>query len=164
VVLNVGLALVGPPLAVFEHEESREEAGGQQDPVSEINSRMSEQLPDRAAWLTFLRIEEDPLMSRLMISALVLGAVTAAGLSVASVSAVAAELLPPAVARVRHQHTAAWYGPCGCLHVSYVFHRELRSTYGLSFDPRNFDQTEPYYYFGAVRAYPRYWVDAGPVQ
>jgi hypothetical protein len=103
-------------------------------------------------------------MSRLMISALVLGAVTAAGVPAASVSAVAAELLPPAVARVRHQHTAAWYSPCGCLRVSYVFHRELRSTYGVSFDPRNFDQTEPYYYFGAVRAYPRYWVDVGPVQ
>jgi hypothetical protein len=40
----------------------------------------------------------------------------------------------------------------------------LRSTYGSGFDPRNFDQTEPYYYFGRVRAYPQYWVDAGPVQ
>jgi hypothetical protein len=94
----------------------------------------------------------------------VLGAATAAGASAASVSAVAAELLPPVGAHVRHQHTAAWYRTCGCLHVSYVFHRELRSTYGLSFDPRNFDQTEPYYYFGALRAYPRYWIDVGPVQ
>jgi hypothetical protein len=102
-------------------------------------------------------------MSRLMILALVLGAITATDVPASPVSAVAAELLPPAVARVRHQH-AAWYGPCGCLHVSYVIHRELRSTYGLSFDPRNFDQTEPYYYFGALRAYPRYWVDVGPVQ
>jgi hypothetical protein len=102
-------------------------------------------------------------MSRLMILALVLGAVTSADLSAAPVSAVAAELLPPAVAHVRYRHPA-WSGPCGCLHVSYVFHRELRSTYGLSFDPRNFDQTEPYYYFGALRAYPRYWVDVGPVQ
>jgi hypothetical protein len=101
-------------------------------------------------------------MSRLILSALALGAVAAA--AVAPTSAVAAELLPPAVAHVRHQHTAAWYGPCGCLHVSYVFHRELRSTYGLSFDPRNFDQTQPYYYFGALRPYPRYWVDAWPVQ
>jgi hypothetical protein len=102
-------------------------------------------------------------MSRLTVSALVLGAVTAAGVPAAPVPAVAAELLPPAVAHVRYQHIAAWYGPCGCLHVSYVFHRELRSTYGLSFDPRNFDQTQPYYYFGALRAYPRYWV-AEPVQ
>ncbi len=103
-------------------------------------------------------------MSRLIVSALGVGAVTTAGVLAAPVSAVAAELLPPAVAHVRQQHTAAWYGPCGCLHVSYVFHRELRSTYGLSFDPRNFDQTEPYYHFGALRAYPRYWVDFWPAQ
>ena len=103
-------------------------------------------------------------MSRPMISALVLGGVTVAGVPAAPVSAVAAELLPPAVAHVHHHHAAAWYGPCGCLHVTYVFHRELRSTYGLGFDPRNFDQTEPYYYFGPLRAYPRYWVDAEPLQ
>ena len=94
------------------------------------------------------------------LSALVLGTLTTAGVLAAPVSAFAAELLLPAVAHVRYQHTAGWYGPCGCLHVSYVFHRELRSTYGLRFDPRNFDQTEPYYHFGRVRAYPRYWVDA----
>ena len=103
-------------------------------------------------------------MSRPMIPALVLGTVSAAGMAAAPVSAVAAELLPPAVAHVRHQPTAAWYGHCGCLHVSYVFHRKLRYTYGLSFDPRNFDQTEPYYRFGPLRAYPRYWVSAAPVQ
>jgi hypothetical protein len=103
-------------------------------------------------------------MSGVMLSALVLGAVTTAAVAAAPVSAVAAELVPPAVAHVRHQYTGAWYGPCGCLRVSYVFHRELRSTYGLGFDPRNFDQTQPYYYFGALRAYPRYWVDIGPVQ
>jgi len=103
-------------------------------------------------------------MSRPMIPALVLGTVCAAGMAAASVSAVAAELLPPAVAHVSHQPIAAWYGPCGCLHVSYVFHRKLRYTYGLRFDPRNFDQTEPYYRFGPLRAYPRYWVSAAPVQ
>jgi hypothetical protein len=60
-----------------------------------------------------------------------------------------------------HQHqTALSYGPCGCLHRGYAYHRELRSTYDTGFDPRNFDQTEPRYYFGHVRAYPRYWVDA----
>jgi hypothetical protein len=47
-------------------------------------------------------------------------------------------------------------GPCGCP-VTYVYHRELRSTYGIAFDPRNFDTTEPYYYYGPVRAWPRYW-------
>jgi hypothetical protein len=35
----------------------------------------------------------------------------------------------------------------------------LRSTYGIAFDPRNFDETQPYYYFGPVRAYPRFWCD-----
>ena len=54
---------------------------------------------------------------------------------------------------------AAECGPCGCPHVAYVYHPELRSTYGLAFDPRNFDQTQPYYYFGPVRAWPRYWCD-----
>ena len=50
-------------------------------------------------------------------------------------------------------------GPCGCVRVTYDYHRELRSTYGLAFDPRNFDQTQPYYYFGPDRAWPRYWCD-----
>ena len=54
-------------------------------------------------------------------------------------------------------------GPCGCLQVAYVHHRELRSTYGLAFDPRNYDQTEPHFYFGPVKAYPRYFVDDVPV-
>jgi len=103
-------------------------------------------------------------MSRLILSAIVMGAVTVAATTAAPVSGVAAELVPPAAAHVRYPYAGAWYGPCGCLHVSYVFHRELRSTYGLSFDPRNFDQTQPHYYFGGIRAYPRYWVDVGPVQ
>jgi hypothetical protein len=82
-------------------------------------------------------------MSRPIILTLVLGAVAGAGVPGVPASAVAAELLPPVGAHVRYQHAAAWYGPCGCLHVTYVFHRELRSTYGVGFDPRNFDQTEP---------------------
>jgi hypothetical protein len=53
-------------------------------------------------------------------------------------------------------------GPCGCLSVAYNYHPELRSTYGLSFDPRNYDTTQPHYYFGRVRAYPRYYVDGVP--
>ena len=103
-------------------------------------------------------------MSTPTISALVAGMITAAGVPAVPASAVAAELLPPAVPHVRPHHAAPFCGPCGCLRVSYVYHRELRTTYGLSFDPRNFDQTEPYYHFGAVRAYPRYWVDADPVR
>src|SRR6516165_5056613 len=74
------------------------------------------------------------------------------------------QAIASSVAHVRHHYGAPCCGPCGCLHISYVYHRELRSTYGLSFDPRNFDQTEPYYHFGRVRAYPRYWVDAEPVE
>ena len=69
-------------------------------------------------------------MSRPMISALVAGMVTAAGAPAVPVSAVAAELLPPAAPHVRYHHAAPCCGPCGCLHVSYVYHRELRSTYG----------------------------------
>jgi len=49
--------------------------------------------------------------------------------------------------------------PCGCLRVAYTYYPELCSTYGLSFDPRNYDTTEPRYYFGRVRAYPRYYID-----
>jgi hypothetical protein len=54
-------------------------------------------------------------------------------------------------------------GPCGCLTVRYVYHRQLETTYGASFDPRNFDTTEPHYYLGPVRRYPRYFVDGVPV-
>ena len=54
-------------------------------------------------------------------------------------------------------------GPCGCLQVTYDHHRELLSTYGLGFDPRNYDTTEPHYYFGRIRAYPRYSVDGWPI-
>lgn len=54
-------------------------------------------------------------------------------------------------------------GPCGCLQATYVHHPELRSTYGLNFDPRNYDTTEPHFYLGPVRAYPRYFVDGVPV-
>jgi hypothetical protein len=50
-------------------------------------------------------------------------------------------------------------GPCGCLQVSFDYHRELRSTYGIGFDPRNYDESQPHYYFGPNRAWPRYYVD-----
>lgn len=60
-------------------------------------------------------------------------------------------------------HPAGYCGPCGCLGVEYVYHRELRSTYGLGFDPRNYDTTQPKYYFGPIRAYPRYFVEGAPV-
>ena len=96
-------------------------------------------------------------MSKRIAATLVVGMLTTAGVS-ATLPAYAADLrcLPRAV--------HARCGSCGCLHVSYVYHRELRWTYGIGFDPRNFDQTQGHYYFGEVRAYPRYWVDADPVQ
>jgi hypothetical protein len=73
---------------------------------------------------------------------------------------VAADLsVPPTVAPAGVQ---SYCGPCGCLQVTHVYHRSMESTYGLNFDPRNDDQTVPHYYFGRVRAYPRYVVDGVP--
>jgi hypothetical protein len=97
-------------------------------------------------------------MSKAVLIALVVGVAAPAGVLAAASSAAAAELLAQPM---RHPAAAGsfWCGPCGCLHVSHTYHRELRSTYGLSFDPRNFDQTQPYYFLGPVRAYPRYWCD-----
>jgi hypothetical protein len=96
-------------------------------------------------------------MAKPLIAAFVVAA--AAGLLAGSQSARAADLGVPGP---RAQEAEC--GPCGCVHVSYDYHRELRSTYGLAFDPRNFDTTQPYYYFGPVRAYPRYWCDVVNVQ
>lgn len=94
-------------------------------------------------------------MLKPIIPTLAAAILTAAGISGMPVSGAAADL--PVVHGQR-------CGPCGCLHVSFVRHRELESTYGLNFDPRDFDQTEPFYYLGRVRAYPRYWVDADSAQ
>ena len=95
-------------------------------------------------------------MLKSILSALAIGIVAAAGAPLLSSSAAAADLPIPVKARAAH----LCGGPCGCLHVSWEHHRELRSTYGIAFDPRNDDLTEPHYYFGPVRAYPRYWVAA----
>jgi len=95
-------------------------------------------------------------MSKPILSALVAGMVAALGVPALSSSASAADLPVPA-----HRHAAAHdCGSCGCLHVTYEYHRSLASTYGIGFDPRSYDQTEPHYYFGTVHAYPRYWVSA----
>jgi hypothetical protein len=67
--------------------------------------------------------------------------------------------------RTRHKHHARFdHAPvyqyedsCGCLSMTLEYHRELKYTYGAHFDPRSFDATEPYYYYGAMKAYPRYW-------
>lgn len=100
-------------------------------------------------------------MSRPTVSALVLGVVLAAGSVAVPCFARAADMPIPGPARYQR---AGWCPPCGCLHASYVHHRELRSTYGVAFDPRSYDQTEPRYFYGAVRAYPRYWVAGDPLQ
>ncbi|MGO4870645.1 MAG: hypothetical protein ACLPGW_08550 [Roseiarcus sp.] len=50
---------------------------------------------------------------------------------------------------------------CGCWRTDYVRHRELLSTYGAGFDPNNYDFTEPHYYYGRERLYPRYSRDPG---
>ena len=73
----------------------------------------------------------------------------------------AAELAVPSAHA--HFRGAANCGPCGCLSVVFDYHRELRSTYGLVFDPRNYDATEPHYYFGPIRAYPRYFINGEPL-
>jgi hypothetical protein len=99
-------------------------------------------------------------MSKPILTGLVIAIVAMASAPVEPTSAGAAELVAPPAVRARHHGATLWCGPCGCLHVSYTYHRELRSTYSLNFDPRNFDQTQPYYFLGPVRAYPRYWCDA----
>jgi hypothetical protein len=99
-------------------------------------------------------------MPKLMtLALLVAGAMTGIAPSIC----LAAELLVPPNVPIRHHHTAPAASPCGCLQVTYVYHREVRTTYGTGFDPRNFDQTEPYFYLGRTRAYPRYWVSADPM-
>lgn len=91
-----------------------------------------------------------------------------AGIAAATVIAladpVAAADLPLPESAAQAQNTApAECGPCGCVTVTYDYHRELRSTYGAGFDPRNTDETQPHYYFGPPRAFPRYFVDGVPV-
>lgn len=92
------------------------------------------------------------------------GLVCAAGVaSLMSAGFVQAADLRARISVARHPHIHARYcGPCGCLGVAYVYHRELESTYGLGFDPRNYDTTEPHFYWGRMRAWPRYFVEAGP--
>lgn len=98
-------------------------------------------------------------MSKPLTPALLVAMAIAAGVTAMPSFARAAEL-----AVVGPRHAARWCGPCGCMHVSLVYHRELRTTYGTGFDPRNYDTQEPHYYFGPMRAWPRFWVAQNPVQ
>jgi len=94
------------------------------------------------------------VMAKPLIAAFVLAAT--AGLLAGSARAADLGVPGPSV-------QAAECGPCGCVRVTYDYHRELESTYGLGFDPRNYDTTEPHYYLGPVRAWPRYWCDVNAV-
>jgi len=72
----------------------------------------------------------------------------------------AAELPLPAPRAENSPDALADRGPCGCLPAaSPARDRGPQSTYGPSFDPRNYDQTEPYYYPGRPRAHVRYFVE-----
>ena len=94
-------------------------------------------------------------------STFALGFIVAASLLGTSAASRAAEL--PVVRHGAYAHIPRYCGPCGCLTVRYVYHREVESTYGASFDPRSYDTTEPHFYLGPVRPYPRYFVDGVPV-
>jgi hypothetical protein len=87
-----------------------------------------------------------------------MGILAAVGVVLGADIAVAADLAIPAKSA-----GARSCGRCGCLRVTYVHHRELLTTYGAGFDPRNYDSQEPHHFYGAVRAYPRYWVAADGV-
>jgi hypothetical protein len=104
-------------------------------------------------------------MSRPITAGLTVGALIILSSAVCLGTATAADLqIPQSAVRAGHYQAASACGPCGCLHVTYDYHRELRSTFGVGFDPRNFDTTEPYFYYGAVRAYPHYWCEVGSAQ
>ena len=87
-------------------------------------------------------------MAKPLIAAFVLAAT--AGLQAGSARAADLGVPGPGV-------RAADCGPCGSCSVTYDYHPELKTTYGLGFDPRNYDATEPHFYLGPVRAYPHYW-------
>lgn len=113
-------------------------------------------LPACGLWrtLAFFLAEGCLSMCRSMLA---LGGAVAALLLASPV--MAAELAVPHGAYARNP---AACGPCGCLTVKYVYHRVIESTYGASFDPRNFDTTEPHFYLGATRRFPRYFVNGVP--
>jgi hypothetical protein len=97
-------------------------------------------------------------MSRAMV---VLGAgITSLFVALSWSTLKAADLnIPP---RVGATNVPPQCGPCGCPRVTYVYHRSLEATYGAGFDPRSYDETQPHYYFGPMRAYPRYFIEGGP--
>jgi hypothetical protein len=101
-------------------------------------------------------------MSKSILALVAVVALCNVGLPVEVINA--AERDVPRRVAERHRPPEPYCGCCGCLYVTYDYHRELRSTYGTKIDPRNFDQTEPYYHFGRVRAYPQFWNDRGWIE
>jgi len=98
-------------------------------------------------------------MSKTIRTAVAMGILAAVGVVLGADMTVAADLAVPA----KSAQAARWCGRCGCLRVTYVHHREMLTTYGVGFDPRNDDSQEPHHFYGAVRAYPRYSVAADGV-
>ena len=88
-----------------------------------------------------------------------LGAFMIVGCDLATLGPAESADLSPSTHAVRTHESFGACGHCGRLRVKYVVHRSLRSTYGAGFDPRNFDEAEPYYYPGARRRYVRYYSD-----
>jgi hypothetical protein len=83
-----------------------------------------------------------------------LTAIVTLGLASSSTASAAEIFLPERVAQ------ANAVPDCRCpINRTFVYHRELRATYGTGFDPRNYDEAEPHFYFGPVRRYARYWGD-----
>lgn len=97
----------------------------------------------------------EPTKSALQLGTAALFGIAVAMFGLGSGPAVAADM----AVKAAPSEVGEQCGYCGCLHVTYDYHREVETTYGLNFDPRNFDQTEPYFYLGRMRAYPQYWVD-----
>ena len=118
-------------------------------------------LPSNVAKGTLLQTNMGMKGWQMLRVTLVLGCAAAVLLASPTPRVGAAELLPRHVAQA-HVRGPAHCGPCGCLLVTYVHHRAFGSTYGLGFDPRNYDQTEPYFYLTRLHAYPRYSVDGYP--
>ena len=92
-------------------------------------------------------------MSKLTISALLLGVAAAVGAMPATPAAAADLAVPAPVARVPEVRV-----PSRMAHPTPVVAVDLRS--GLR--PAELRQTEPHYYYGPVRAYPRYAVEGAP--
>jgi hypothetical protein len=126
----------------------------------ETGSRIRFRPGRKGAWIETGAVGEIAMPKRLLnvIVKATTVAIGAMGVNAAS----AAELAIPGGAahwhHYRHyQHVTCW--DCCCLHVRYVRHRQVESTYGTGFDPRNYDETEPHFYLGRGRTYARYWVE-----